>query len=334
MSNRPQGERQWTPSSSTSRTSSSYGDVIHRPGYPALGGLTRSSSPDNLAPVRERVAQTIVLRATRDAEIVEGTKIGVVLTLPYSSGEEFLNAVASEMKRVMTPKQQSYLFVLALPHSGLSPVLICSSSEELAERAGILVMSKFLHRVGKHDLMHGRWGALIRDLCTTNFDEAALWDAARKAARQPMDPLDPPPGSRSISQILEHARARLQRITPRQAFKELQDPTLLWPVVLVDIRPEAQRKTFGNIAGALVVERNVLEWRFDPRCAYRLPIANRYDLRVIVICQESYTSSLAAAALHDLGGYAAWKEAGLPDEVEVASSALHTDGRLSVPVET
>ncbi|KAI0631429.1 hypothetical protein C8Q77DRAFT_1126705 [Trametes polyzona] len=350
MSHASHGYRQWTPSSS-SRSTSSYGEVIGQPESPrpgAVGGYSpiasshRSASPDVLGPVREQVAQTIVLRATREAETVEGTKVGVVLTLPYASGEEFLNTVASELKRVMTPKHQSYLFVLALPHPGTSPVLICSSSEELAERAGILVKSKFLRRVEKHDLRHGRWGALIRDLATSNFDEAALWDAARKAARQPMDPLNPPPGSRSISQILDHARARLQRITPQQALEELQDTAMLWPVVLVDIRPEAQRKTFGSIAGALVVERNVLEWRFDPRCAYRLPIADRYDLRVIVFCQESYTSSLAAASLHDLGllnatdmigGYAAWKEAGLPDEVEVSSTAPPTEGRRSVPVE-
>jgi len=64
-----------------------------------------------------------------------------------------------------------------------------------------------------------------------------------------------------------------------------------------------------------------LEWRFDPRCQARLPIADRYDLPVIVFCQEGYTSSLAAAALHDIGlhqatdiirGFAAWAAAGLP----------------------
>ncbi|KAI0668205.1 hypothetical protein C8Q78DRAFT_1071508 [Trametes maxima] len=327
-----------SPSRSTTSSTSSYGEVIgHRQPH------AQSQKTDSLAPVREQVAQTIVLRATREAETVEGSKVGVILTLPYSSGEEFLDTVAAELKRVLLLKQQSYLFILALPTKGISPVLVCSSSEELAERAGILVKSKFLNRVVRHELRFGRWGALIRDLCTTTYDEAALWDAARKAARQPMDPLHPPPGSRSISQILEHARARLQRITPQQAYEEVQDLTLHWPVVLVDIRPEAQRREFGSIAGALVVERNVLEWRFDPRCAYRLPIADRYDLRVIIFCQESFTSSLAAASLHDLGllnatdmigGYAAWKGAGLPDEIEVSSTAPPTDGRISVPIET
>ena len=70
--------------------------------------------------------------------------------------------------------------------------------------------------------------------------------------------------------------------------------------MLVDIRPQAQRATEGEIPGALIVERNVLEWRFDPSSAARLPQAG-YDLRVIVFCSEGYTSSLAAAALQDLG---------------------------------
>ncbi|KAM5545809.1 hypothetical protein V8D89_000847 [Ganoderma adspersum] len=299
---------------------------------------------DAFDPIRDQVAHTIVLRALRKAEVVDGTKVGVVLTLPHQDGEQFLKAVASRLKRAMLPKQESYLFVLALalPGPGLSPMLICSSSEGLSERAGLVVSSKFMNRIEHHELRHGRWGALVRDLCGTTYDEAAFWDAVRKAARQPIDPLVPPPGSRSIAQVLKEARARLQRITPQQAYEELQDPTAPWPVVLVDIRPEAQRQACGSIAGALVVERNVLEWRFDPRCASRLPIADRYDLRVIIFCQESYTSSLAAASLHDLGmlnatdmigGYAAWKGAGLPDEVEISSTAPPTEGRISVPVE-
>ncbi|KAI0654283.1 hypothetical protein C8Q70DRAFT_1028607 [Cubamyces menziesii] len=339
-----------TPTSS-SRSTSSYGmEVIDQwrtipsERFSELPSTTPTpADSDPLTPIREQVAETIVLRATRDAETVDGTKVGVVTTLPYASGEEFLRTVAAALEHATLLRQQPYLFILALPTQGTSPLLICGSSEELSERAGILVKSKFLNRVQQYELRHGRWGALIRDLCSTSYDEAALWDAVRKAARQPMDPLRPPPGSRSISQILDDARARLQRITPKRAYDELQDPMVEWPVVLVDIRPEAQRREFGSIAGALIVERNVLEWRFDPRCAYRLPIANRYDLRVIIFCQESYTSSLAAASLHDLGllnatdmigGYAAWKEAGLPDEVEVSSTAPPTDGRISAPADT
>lgn len=125
----------------------------------------------------------------------------------------------------------------------------------------------------------------------------------------------PPPGSRGIDEILAESRQRLTRISPDDAKKEFEEGG----AILVDIRPEAQRIAHGGtIPGALVIERNVLEWRFDPRCEARLPIANDYNLRVIVFCQEGYTSSLAAASLKDLGlnnatdmvgGWAAWKAA-------------------------
>jgi rhodanese-related sulfurtransferase len=126
----------------------------------------------------------------------------------------------------------------------------------------------------------------------------------------------PPAGSRGIDDILAEARARLRRLDPEAAHLAYRDGA-----VLVDIRPAAQRAATGEIPGALVVERNVLEWRFDPRSTARLPVAGRYDLRVVVFCQEGYTSSLAAAALQDLGlfratdvvgGFAAWRVAGLP----------------------
>ena len=96
--------------------------------------------------------------------------------------------------------------------------------------------------------------------------------------------------------------------------------------VLVDIRPAAQRAEHGEIPGAIVIERNVLEWRLDPRSDARLSFT-RYDLEVIVTCQEGYTSSLAAAALQDLGllratdldgGFKAWQAAGLPVDSEPA----------------
>ncbi|BCB75465.1 hypothetical protein GCM10022251_29120 [Phytohabitans flavus] len=125
-----------------------------------------------------------------------------------------------------------------------------------------------------------------------------------------------PAGSKGIDEILAEARSRLHRLEPEEAHVAYRQGA-----PLVDIRPAAQRAANGEIPGALIVERNVLEWRFDPRSAARLPIAGRYDLPVIVFCQEGYTSSLAAAALQDLGlhratdvagGFAAWRLAGLP----------------------
>lgn len=121
---------------------------------------------------------------------------------------------------------------------------------------------------------------------------------------------------RSIDEILTAARARLSRVTPDQAFAELGAGG-----VLIDIRPAAQRAASGEVPGSVVIERNHLEWRLDPQSSARLPWVTGYDLRPIVICAEGYTSSLAAAALQDLGfaratdvidGYAAWRAAGLP----------------------
>jgi rhodanese-related sulfurtransferase len=125
-----------------------------------------------------------------------------------------------------------------------------------------------------------------------------------------------PPGARPISEVLEQARSRLDRLGPAEARAAVRDGALL-----VDIRPQAQRAAEGEVPGALIIERNVLEWRLDPASDARLPEAGSYDLRVIVMCSAGYTSSLAAAALQDLGlsaatdldgGFQAWARAGLP----------------------
>jgi rhodanese-related sulfurtransferase len=122
-----------------------------------------------------------------------------------------------------------------------------------------------------------------------------------------------------IDDQLHDARSRLSRVSARAAYQE----ALYRRALLVDIRPAAQRAVEGEVAphlGVLVVERNVLEWRFDPRHDARLDVAT-FDTRVVVLCQEGYTSSLAADALLRLGihratdvvgGFRAWREAGLP----------------------
>jgi rhodanese-related sulfurtransferase/mannose-6-phosphate isomerase-like protein (cupin superfamily) len=121
----------------------------------------------------------------------------------------------------------------------------------------------------------------------------------------------------SIEQMLSAARTRLRRLSPDEVYEAVT----MTEAVLVDIRPESQRAIEGSITGALVVERNVLEWRFDPASSTRLPVATDHDLHVIVFCSEGYTSSLAAAALQDLGlsratdmvgGFQAWRAMGLP----------------------
>jgi rhodanese-related sulfurtransferase len=119
-----------------------------------------------------------------------------------------------------------------------------------------------------------------------------------------------------VEDMLEEARARLVRLHPQEAAEACDRGALL-----VDIRPEAQRAQEGGIPGALVIERNVLEWRLDPASEWRIPEADSHDREVVVVCSEGYTSSLAAAALQDLGlvratdligGFKAWAAAGLP----------------------
>lgn len=137
-----------------------------------------------------------------------------------------------------------------------------------------------------------------------------------------------------IDLLLSAARARLDRLTPEQAASELAE--LGDGAVLVDIRPAYQRTEFGEVPGALLVERNHLEWRFDATNDASLPIAHD-DLRVIVICQEGYTSSLAAAALQDVGvrratdvegGFAAWEAAGLATRSATASATRSAGERV------
>ena len=124
------------------------------------------------------------------------------------------------------------------------------------------------------------------------------------------------PRPRTVDDLLAEARSRLVRVTPREAAARIAGGALL-----VDIRPAAQRAREGEVPGSLIVERNVLEWRFDPASDARLPQATGYDLDVIVLCSEGYTSSLAADALRSLGlhratdvvgGFVAWAAAGLP----------------------
>jgi rhodanese-related sulfurtransferase len=135
---------------------------------------------------------------------------------------------------------------------------------------------------------------------------------------------DKPAGARSIDEILAAARDRLARLTPAEAHAACAAGA-----TLIDIRPAAQRAAAGEIPGSVVIERNHLEWRLDPASDSRLPWVAGYDLRPIVFCTEGYTSSLAAAALQELGltlatdvigGLEAWREAGLP----VASAAERT----------
>jgi rhodanese-related sulfurtransferase len=123
----------------------------------------------------------------------------------------------------------------------------------------------------------------------------------------------------TINEVLEQARRRLVRVEPQEAAAELANGALL-----VDTRTETQRAKQGEIPGAIVIDRTVLEWRLDPTSPSRIEQATDYQIRVIVVCAEGFSSSLAAASLQDIGlvnatdligGFLAWKAAGLPVQI-------------------
>jgi rhodanese-related sulfurtransferase len=116
----------------------------------------------------------------------------------------------------------------------------------------------------------------------------------------------------SIDDILAAARARLDRVAPCDLEREQLDGA-----VIVDIRPVEQRTRDGALPGSVVIDRNVLEWRLDPACDHHISDIAGYDTRIVIVCNEGFSSSLAAATLHDvgltratdlIGGYQAWLE--------------------------
>jgi len=127
---------------------------------------------------------------------------------------------------------------------------------------------------------------------------------------------DRPPGASTIDELLAQVRRRIGRIDPAEAAARLAAGALL-----VDTRPWEQRSRDGEVPGAVIVDRNVLEWRLDPASPWRIPEVTGYDVEVIVLCDQGYSSSLVADTLRTLGlrrtvdvigGFEAWVGAGLP----------------------
>jgi rhodanese-related sulfurtransferase len=125
-----------------------------------------------------------------------------------------------------------------------------------------------------------------------------------------------PAGARTIDELLERVRSRIDRVQPAEAARRLAAGALL-----IDTRPVEQRDRDGEVPGAVVVDRNVLEWRLDPASPYRIPEVTGYDLEVIVLCNQGYSSSLVTDTLRSLGlrravdvigGFEAWTALGLP----------------------
>jgi rhodanese-related sulfurtransferase len=123
---------------------------------------------------------------------------------------------------------------------------------------------------------------------------------------------------RTVQELLEAARARYTRIDPVTAYHEMADGALL-----IDTRDGDQRRRDGLIPGALIIDRTVLEWRIDPSSGATHPGIPGLDARMILLCDQGYSSSLAVAGLLDLGatdvtdvigGFQAWHAAGLPVE--------------------
>jgi len=121
-----------------------------------------------------------------------------------------------------------------------------------------------------------------------------------------------------IDQLLAEARAGLERVTPAQAAEAIAAGA-----VLVDIRSESQRAQDGLVPGAVFIQRNVLEWRCDPGSPWHDERVSDPGRRLIVMCDEGFQSSLAAALLKRIGltlatdldgGLQAWRAAGLPVE--------------------
>ena len=120
----------------------------------------------------------------------------------------------------------------------------------------------------------------------------------------------------TIDGLLEWARSHINRLTPSEALTAQRAGALV-----VDIRPEEQRRRDGAIAGALVIDRNVLEWRLAPTSKWRVPEISDSGRQVVLVCNQGYQSSLAAYTLRQLGlpntadvvgGFEAWLAAGLP----------------------
>ena len=398
------------------------------PYYQAGRSPTEDQPPQRtIEDVRLQVARSIAARAIRKAELVDGSKVGVVFTLNKSQDDRFLRIVAGEIRAFLdtgyTPSpttatspgsqgQGGFLFAIttssgapsssnrgttksghsqshysySVPsqsfitgsgsrkrNSPPTQLVIVGSSPVFVHRAMLLTRSKFLGRTienAEYDVrvqgpeyLHptaavipGKTGVIptmsatprsismpimeqttitpeqallwevgVYGLGSSSYDELALRDVVKKAVGNLMEPLVPPPGSISVTQLLSHTRAKLERMTPDEALGEVTNADeMAPPIFLIDIRSESQRREFGTIPGSIVIDRNELEWKLDPRSRGRLgpsAVVNRFDVRVILVSHDGNASSLAARSLHLIGlrsatdvvgGFLAWRAAGLP----------------------
>ena len=190
------------------------------------------------------------------------------------------------------------------------------------------------------------WEVGVYGLGGSAYDELALRDIVKKSVSNLMEPLVPPPGSVSVSQLLSHTRAKLERMTPDEARNEVtRTDEMAPPIFLIDIRSERQRREFGIIPGSIVIDRNELEWKLDPRSRGRLgpsAVVDRFDVGVILISHDGNGSSLAARSLQLIGltsatdvvgGFLAWRAANMPWEPWIPGVELEYEDSLSSATE-
>lgn len=233
-------------------------------------------------------------------------------------------AVASGVLQEHRPGEQSLAIVPGEVRSFGPDYAHDVRNESLAPAISIHAYSPPLTDMNEYELDHGELVPLEHGAKRAETS-ASGWDERRAPQAENNGPA-------GIDQMLAAARARLDRLAPQDAYAQASSAGAL----LVDIRPAAQRASEGSIPGALVVERNVLEWRFDPTSSAKLDAATDHNVQVIVFCSEGYTSSLAAAALQELGlwratdvigGFQAWRAAGLPASLPTSprSGEQHPD---------
>jgi rhodanese-related sulfurtransferase/mannose-6-phosphate isomerase-like protein (cupin superfamily) len=305
-------------------------DLLRKPGCLAISAenaaITGLRTPENLADIislfasSERWMEKVRLRADRrwyeriyrDAEY----DIWVISWLPGqstgfhdhgASAGAFL--VATGILEEHRPGQQALAIKPGEPHTFGANYAHDVRNASLAPAISIHAYSPPLNEMNEYELEGDE--LVLRERVS---EEIATHDKRWHLEDQVSGART---GALTIDQVLSAARARLRRMSPEEVYAAIDKND----AILVDIRPESQRVIEGTIPGALVVERNVLEWRFDPASSARLPVATDHDVEVIIFCSEGYTSGLAAAALQDLGlwratdmvgGFQAWRAAGLP----------------------
>ncbi|MEU5548994.1 rhodanese-like domain-containing protein [Micromonospora sp. NPDC047793] len=121
--------------------------------------------------------------------------------------------------------------------------------------------------------------------------------------------------SPGVEALLEQARSGMNRLSPQETVQAAARGALV-----IDTRTDGQRREQGDLPGVIVIDRTVLEWRLDPASDWRIPEATNYDMEIVVVCRQGYSSSLAAASLRALGlhkatdmigGVEAWRSAGM-----------------------